>query len=318
MSQAFSLYGELTVRQNLELHAQLYHLPSGQDRRPHQGAVEALRSGSRRQRQARKPAARHQAEAAARRGGAARARHSHSRRADLRRRSDRARRVLAHADRSVARRRRHDLSLDPFHERGGALRPHLADARRQGAGGRRATGTGQGARQRFAGGHVCRLSRGRGRHRPHKEGRSAGADAASTSRRSRSRAPKRFDLARLWAYARRETVELLRDPIRLAFAVCWPDHSDARVRLWHFLRHRKPANGGVRSGQHAAKPAVARRLFRARAISRCSRRSNPPPRRSGGCAAAIRRSSSKFPQRFRPRSAERQAHRRSTRRSTAP
>ncbi|CCE07700.1 putative fused ribosome-associated ATPase: ATP-binding protein; ATP-binding protein; membrane protein [Bradyrhizobium sp. STM 3843] len=30
MSQAFSLYGELTVRQNLELHAQLYHLPSNE------------------------------------------------------------------------------------------------------------------------------------------------------------------------------------------------------------------------------------------------------------------------------------------------
>ena len=28
MSQAFSLYGELTVRQNLELHSQLYHLPA--------------------------------------------------------------------------------------------------------------------------------------------------------------------------------------------------------------------------------------------------------------------------------------------------
>ena len=28
MSQAFSLYSELTVRQNLELHAQLYHLPA--------------------------------------------------------------------------------------------------------------------------------------------------------------------------------------------------------------------------------------------------------------------------------------------------
>jgi ribosome-dependent ATPase len=27
MTQAFSLYGELTVQQNLELHAQLYHLP---------------------------------------------------------------------------------------------------------------------------------------------------------------------------------------------------------------------------------------------------------------------------------------------------
>jgi ribosome-dependent ATPase len=34
--------------------------------------------------------------------------------------------------------------------------------------------------------------------------------------------PKSFDLARLWAYARRETLELLRDPIRLAFAVLGP------------------------------------------------------------------------------------------------
>ncbi len=36
------------------------------------------------------------------------------------------------------------------------------------------------------------------------------------------RAPRRFDVARLWAYARRETVELLRDPIRLAFAIVGP------------------------------------------------------------------------------------------------
>ena len=28
MSQSFSLYGELTVRQNLELHARLFHLPA--------------------------------------------------------------------------------------------------------------------------------------------------------------------------------------------------------------------------------------------------------------------------------------------------
>jgi ribosome-dependent ATPase len=33
---------------------------------------------------------------------------------------------------------------------------------------------------------------------------------------------KPFELARLWAYARRETVELLRDPIRLAFALLGP------------------------------------------------------------------------------------------------
>jgi ribosome-dependent ATPase len=36
------------------------------------------------------------------------------------------------------------------------------------------------------------------------------------------RLPRRFDIARLWAYARRETVELLRDPIRLAFAIVGP------------------------------------------------------------------------------------------------
>ncbi|MGH6760996.1 MAG: ribosome-associated ATPase/putative transporter RbbA [Phyllobacterium sp.] len=34
--------------------------------------------------------------------------------------------------------------------------------------------------------------------------------------------PKRFDPQRLWAYARRETMELLRDKIRLAFAVMGP------------------------------------------------------------------------------------------------
>src|SRR4029453_1080621 len=33
---------------------------------------------------------------------------------------------------------------------------------------------------------------------------------------------RRFDPGRLWAYARRETMELLRDPIRLAFALLGP------------------------------------------------------------------------------------------------
>jgi ribosome-dependent ATPase len=37
-----------------------------------------------------------------------------------------------------------------------------------------------------------------------------------------TRIPKRFDFARLWAYARREAVELLRDPIRLVFAGLGP------------------------------------------------------------------------------------------------
>src|SRR5271156_2525360 len=37
-----------------------------------------------------------------------------------------------------------------------------------------------------------------------------------------SERPRRFKIGRLWAYARRETVELLRDPIRLAFALLGP------------------------------------------------------------------------------------------------
>src|SRR5271166_2097994 len=37
-----------------------------------------------------------------------------------------------------------------------------------------------------------------------------------------SRSSRRFDPGRLWAYARRETMELLRDPFRLAFAFVGP------------------------------------------------------------------------------------------------
>jgi len=46
--------------------------------------------------------------------------------------------------------------------------------------------------------------------------------AASPVKTVASRASRRFDLGRLWAYARRETMELLRDPIRLGFAFVGP------------------------------------------------------------------------------------------------
>ena len=50
------------------------------------------------------------------------------------------------------------------------------------------------------------------------------------------------------------------DPARLRRL--WPHHPDVGFRLRHFLRYRKPADGGVRPGQHAGKPAAARWLFR--------------------------------------------------------
>jgi ribosome-dependent ATPase len=46
--------------------------------------------------------------------------------------------------------------------------------------------------------------------------------AASPKMPPGSRASNRFDPGRLWAYARRETMELLRDPFRLAFAFIGP------------------------------------------------------------------------------------------------
>ena len=54
----------------------------------------------------------------------------------------------APADRTVARSGRDDFHLDPFHERGGALRPHFADGFGQDARHRRARRTGRGARTR--------------------------------------------------------------------------------------------------------------------------------------------------------------------------
>ena len=103
MSQAFSLYGELTVRQNLELHARLFHLPAprripGRDR----GADQALRPRRACRRARREPAARHSPAPVARRRGHPRARDADPRRADLGRRPGRPRRVLGAADRPLA------------------------------------------------------------------------------------------------------------------------------------------------------------------------------------------------------------------------
>src|SRR5262249_50688282 len=50
----------------------------------------------------------------------------------------------------------------------------------------------------------------------------AAPPTAPAAQAAQSRASRRFDPGRLWAYARRETMELLRDPIRLSFAFVGP------------------------------------------------------------------------------------------------
>ncbi len=103
MSQAFSLYSELTVRQNLELHAKLFSVPPRRYSGPRGRDGGALRPGGRHRQPAGQSAAGHTPAPVAGRGHGAQARAADSGRTDLGRRPGGARRVLAAADRAVAR-----------------------------------------------------------------------------------------------------------------------------------------------------------------------------------------------------------------------
>ena len=222
MSQAFSLYNELTVRQNLELHAELYHLPAGEvdgrvkellqrydlasvaDERP-----ESLPLGIKQRLQLavavlHRPAMLILDEPTS--GVDPVARDAFWRTLiDLSRddgvtiflsthfmnEADRCDRIsLMHAGKVLAVgapqelvRKRGSSSLED------AFISYLAEA----AGIKRAE-----------------------KVPPPAEG------AATPSAEQKPHGTRRFDPGRLWAYARRETMELLRDPIRLAFAAFGP------------------------------------------------------------------------------------------------
>ena len=105
MTQAFSLYGELTVRQNLVLHARLYHLPPDKAKARIAELVERFGLGA--HVDALAGLAADGAAAAAVAGGRrpARAADSDPGRADVGRRSGGARQLLGAADRAVARTR---------------------------------------------------------------------------------------------------------------------------------------------------------------------------------------------------------------------
>ncbi len=102
MSQAFSLYAELTVRQNLDLHARLFHLPARKAKARIAEMIERFGLAEHVDQCAEDFAARYPPAALARRRDRSRARNADSRRADLGRRSVGARPVLGIADRSVA------------------------------------------------------------------------------------------------------------------------------------------------------------------------------------------------------------------------
>ena len=218
MSQSFSLYTELTVRQNLELHAHLFHLPAAKAKARIAELVARFRPrGLSRPAHAR-PAARHPPAPVAGGRDRARAGNPDPRRADLGRRPAGARPVLGAADRPVAQSGRDDLRLHPFHERGRALRPHLADGFGPRARDRHAGGAGRGARRRDARGRLHRLSRGGDRAR--------GASAPG-------RAPRRIADGRAARRGRARPGS--------ACAGCWP------------IRSARPSNCcAIRSGSASA------------------------------------------------------------------
>jgi ribosome-dependent ATPase len=236
MSQAFSLYGELTVRQNLELHAQLYHLPKERiqgrvdemlDRFDLRGAAETrpdnLPLGIR-QRLQLAVAVIHGPDILildeptsgvdpvnrdsfwellidlSRREGVTILITTHFMNEGMR--CDRislmnAGKVLVQDSPANIIRNRHAQSLEE------AFIGYLEDAIRADS-----PPTPQGS--------AAKPAEPVGQEAPSPVGSSAAGNGHGRARRGR------FSLARMWAYARREAVEIRRDPVRLSFAVFLP------------------------------------------------------------------------------------------------
>ena len=147
----------------------------------------------------------------------------------------------------IAQPGRHDFHLHPFHERGDALRPDLADARRARclasdtpAALCSSRGSGQGHTGRGFHRLPQRSQRAAGHAQTALEPRTAHGTGRSSGKGVRGAEPiePRAAVSARAAYsptACRETMELLRDPIRLAVALLGTAFLMLRLRLWHHL-----------------------------------------------------------------------------------
>ena len=292
MSQAFSLYGELTVRQNLELHAQLYHLPANEIKARIEELLERydLKNVADAKPESLPLGVKQRLQLAV---------------AVLHRPPililDEPTSGVDPVARDAFWRTLIDLSRNDgvtiflsTHFMNEAERCDRISLMHRG----RVLAVGapkelvKTARQRFSRGRLHQLSGGgraepaKRRRRTHRNQRPAnqGIVAVPQAPGYQSRASRRFDPRRLWAYARRETMELLRDPIRLSFAFIGPvilmfafgygitfDVENLKFAAFDQDRRRKAAGCSKAS--------------RARVISPNGLRSAPPPSWSNACGA---------------------------------
>ncbi len=292
MSQSFSLYAELTVRQNLDLHAQLFHLPAARaearidelDRRVRPRGLSRPAHG--------RPAARHSPAAFAGGRDRARAGDADPRRADFGRRSAGARPFLGSADRPVAPTQGVTIFVSThfMNEAARCDRIALMDSGRVLASDTPAELV-RSARRRDAGRRVHQLSRGGDRRR------AAAPVPVDAPQRCRGgpatlEAATWFSPRRLLAYTIRETLELLRDPIRLGFSLFGTALADAGVRLRRFHRCQQSLLRRARPRPEPGEPRLSRgaarlHLFRREAAARRLRRARKPPAGAATIKAAI-------------------------------
>ena len=235
---------------------------------------------------------------------AARAADPDPRRADVGRRSGRARQLLGAADRPLAQAGRHDLRDDALHERRDALRPHLADERGQGAGLRRAAEADRRARRRQASRRRSSATwrtrsrerrsarRPQGQARRERPRRVAKAGAAGAAREA---VGLQLRLGRMLAYTRNETMQILRDPDPPGVRLRRLGAADARLRLRHHdrrrahsLRRRSISTSRPRAARYLEQFAASHALLHRHAAARA-----PPTRRSSACSRTTSRWSSR-------------------------
>ena len=116
-----------------------------------------------------------------------------------------------------------------------------------------------------------------------------------TTDRPAARRAAVFDLRRMFSYTRREALELRRDPIRATLALLGTRHPDVHHRLRHQHGRGGPDLRGARPRPDHDQPRLRAQPLRLALLHRAARRSPTTPISTGACAPASSAWRSRFP-----------------------